>query len=203
MRCAAAAHAARMQRIPFTFLVTMHSHEFVQQLDVITADQWGAHLPAHVVEQLPAQGITVFGVTDDASDTVAFSARYGFGLEDCANTIVIRYKKDGGEHYAALVSLGSRRLDVNGAVKAVLGAQRLSFAQRETAVEHSRMEFGGITAFGLPQDWRILVDAAVMERMQIVMGAGVRAAKLLLSPEVLRQWPRCEVAELTLPLSAE
>jgi prolyl-tRNA editing enzyme YbaK/EbsC (Cys-tRNA(Pro) deacylase) len=177
----------------------MHSHEFAQQLDVIAIDQWSAHLPAHVIEQLPTQGVTVFAVTDDASDTAAFSERYGFGLEDCANTIVVRYKKDGGEHYAALVSLGSLRLDINGAVKAALGAQRLSFAKREAAVEHSQMEFGGITAFGLPADWRVLVDAAVMERAQIVMGAGVRAAKLLLSPDVLRQWPRCEVAPMTLP----
>ncbi|REE22411.1 prolyl-tRNA editing enzyme YbaK/EbsC (Cys-tRNA(Pro) deacylase) [Paraburkholderia sp. BL27I4N3] len=177
----------------------MHSHELVQRLDVIAAEQLDAHLPAHVVEQLPAQGVTVFSVTDDASDTAAFSARYGFGLEDCANTIVIRYKKEGGEHYAAVVSLGSLRLDINGAVKAALGAQRLSFAKREAAVEHSGMEFGGITAFGLPDDWRILVDAAVMERTQIVMGAGVRAAKLLLAPDVLRQWSRCEVASLTLP----
>jgi prolyl-tRNA editing enzyme YbaK/EbsC (Cys-tRNA(Pro) deacylase) len=177
----------------------MHSHELVQQLDVIAKDQLDAHLPAHVTAQLPAAGVTVFSVTDDASDTAEFSTRYGFGLEDCANTIVVRYKKEGTEHYAALVSLGSRRLDINGAVKAALGAQRLSFAKKEAAVEHSGMEFGGITAFGLPADWRILVDAAVMERAQIVMGAGVRAAKLLLAPDVLRQWPRCEVAALTLP----
>jgi prolyl-tRNA editing enzyme YbaK/EbsC (Cys-tRNA(Pro) deacylase) len=177
----------------------MHSHEALTQLDVIPTEELAAHLPAHVLAQLPPQGVTVFSVTDDASDTAAFSARYGFGLEDCANTIVVRYKKDGGEHYAALVSLGSLRLDVNGAVKAALGAQRLSFAKREVAVELSAMEFGGITTFGLPADWRILVDAAVMERAQIVMGAGIRAAKLLLAPEVLRQWPRCEVADLTLP----
>jgi prolyl-tRNA editing enzyme YbaK/EbsC (Cys-tRNA(Pro) deacylase) len=179
----------------------MHSHEPVKQLDIIPTEQLSAHLPAHVVANLPAEGVTVFAVSDDASDTAAFSARYGFGLEDCANTIVVRYKRDGAEHYAALVSLGSLRLDINGAVKAALGAQRLSFAKREAAVEHSGMEFGGITAFGLPADWRVLVDAAVMERAQIVMGAGVRAAKLLLAPAVLQQWPRCEVASLA--LSAE
>jgi len=179
--------------------IAMHSHELVKQLDLIPAEQLSAHLPAHVVENLPAQGVSVFAVSDDASDTAEFSARYGFGLEDCANTIVIRYKKEGAEHYAALVSLGSLRLDINGAVKAALGAQRLSFAKREAAVEHSGMEFGGITVFGLPADWRVLVDAAVMERAQIVMGAGVRAAKLLLAPEVLQQWPRCEVASLALP----
>jgi prolyl-tRNA editing enzyme YbaK/EbsC (Cys-tRNA(Pro) deacylase) len=112
---------------------------------------------------------------------------------------VIRYKKDGTEQYASIVTLGSLRLDINGAVKAHLGAQRLSFAKREVAVEHSGMEFGGITAFGVPDDWRILVDAAVMEREQVVMGAGVRAAKLLLAPAVLRSLRNCEIAPLTLP----
>src|SRR6202012_570919 len=130
-----AARAVRMQRVPLTFLPTMHSHEFAQQLDVIAIEQWSAHLPAHVVEQLPAQGVTVFAVTDDASDTAAFSERYGFGLEDCANTIVVRYKKDGTEQYASIVTLGSLRLDINGAVKAHLGAQRVSFAKRGGAGE--------------------------------------------------------------------
>ncbi|CAB3686705.1 YbaK/EbsC family protein [Paraburkholderia rhynchosiae] len=176
----------------------MHSHEPIKQLDVIPAEDLAACLPAHVLAQLPSPGVTVFAVTDDASDTAAFSARYGFGLADCANTIVVRYRKDGGEHHAALISLGSLRLDINGAVKAALGAQRLSFARREDAVELSGMELSGITAFGLPPDWRVLVDAAVMERAQIVMGAGIRAAKLLLAPDVLRQWPRCEVANMTL-----
>ena len=176
----------------------MHSHESLQKLDIIETDQLADHLPAQVIAHLPSSGVVVFAVSDDASDTAAFSDRYGFGLEDCANTIVIRYKKDGGEHYAAIVTLGSLRLDINGALKAQLGAQRLSFAKREVAVEHSGMEFGGITAFGVPDDWRILVDAAVMEREQVVMGAGVRVAKLLLSPAVLRGLPNCEVARLTL-----
>jgi prolyl-tRNA editing enzyme YbaK/EbsC (Cys-tRNA(Pro) deacylase) len=177
----------------------MHSHESFRQLDIVPSGQLEVHLPAHVVAHLPANEVIVFTVTDDASDTAAFSARYGFGLEDCANTIVIKYKKDGTEQYAAIVTLGSLRLDINGAVKAHLGAQRLSFAKREVAVEHSGMEFGGITAFGVPEDWRILVDAAVMERTQVVMGAGVRSAKLLLSPAVLRSLKNCEVAALTLP----
>jgi prolyl-tRNA editing enzyme YbaK/EbsC (Cys-tRNA(Pro) deacylase) len=179
----------------------MSSQELSGNLDLIPFDQLAHYLPAHVVAALPPQGVTVFAVTDDASDTAAFSERYGFGLEDCANTIVISYKKDGAEQYAAIVSLGSLRLDVNGAVKAHLGARRPSFAKRELAVEHSGMEFGGITAFGLPEDWRILVDEAVMARSQIVMGAGTRAAKLLLAPALLRQIPQCEVASLTLPAS--
>ena len=180
----------------------MLSHEPLQKLDIIAPEQIGAHLPEHVCALIEGREIVVFSVTDDASDTADFSARYGFPMEDCANTIVVKYKKDGGEHLAAIVTLGSLRLDVNGAVKAVLGAKRISFAQREIATQESAMEFGGITAFGLPASWRILVDAAVMQRRQVVMGAGVRAAKLLLAPSVLEQLENLEVAQLTLPSDA-
>ncbi|MPW16418.1 hypothetical protein GCT13_05595 [Paraburkholderia sp. CNPSo 3157] len=177
----------------------MLSHEPLQKLDIIAPEQIDAHLPAHIAASIAGRDIVVFSVTDDASDTADFSARYGFPMEDCANTIVVRYKKDGGEHLAALVTLGSLRLDVNGAVKTALGAKRISFAQREVATEQSAMEFGGITAFGLPAGWRILVDAAVIERQQVVMGAGIRKAKLLLAPAVLEQLDTVEIAQLTLP----
>jgi prolyl-tRNA editing enzyme YbaK/EbsC (Cys-tRNA(Pro) deacylase) len=159
--------------------------------DLLAAGDLAGVLPEHVIAGLPAEGVGVFRVDDDASDTAAFSARYGFGLEDCANTIVLRFKKGGAEHFAAVVSLGSQRLDINGAVKAALGAQRVSFAKREEAVERSAMEFGGITAFGLPADWPVLVDEAVMARAQVVMGAGIRQAKLLLAPELCAAWLRC------------
>lgn len=166
------------------------------RLDIVADAQREHHVPRNVMARLPAQGVTVFTVDDDASDTAQFSERYGFGLEDCANTLVLRYRRDGAEHHAAVVTLGSRRLDVNGAVKARLGAQRLSFAKREQAVELTGMEFGGITAFGVPADWIVLVDSAVMARERVVMGAGVRATKLLLAPALLEQLPNVDIAPL-------
>jgi prolyl-tRNA editing enzyme YbaK/EbsC (Cys-tRNA(Pro) deacylase) len=174
--------------------------DLLQRLDVLPAAALGAHLPARVLAALPPAGVTVFRVDDDASDTAQFGERYGFGLEDCANTIVLRYRKGGEDRHAALVTLGSRRLDVNGAVKERLGAQRLSFAKREVATELTGMEFGGITAFGLPADWVVLVDAAVMAREQVVMGAGVRIMKLLLRPPLLASLPGVEVASIAVDL---
>jgi len=173
-------------------------NELVQRLDIVPDAQRSQYLPVKVLTRLPIQDVIVFAVDDDASDTARFSERYGFDLEDCANTIVLRYKKAGVERYAAVVTLGSRRLDVNGAVKERLGAQRLSFAKREVATELTGMEFGGITAFGVPDDWAILVDSAVMVRPKVVMGAGVRLVKLLLPPTLLAQLPNVDVAPLTL-----
>lgn len=165
---------------------------------IVAPEQHALHLPERVRAALPASGVTVFTVPDDASDTGAFTARFGFDLDDCANTIVLRYRVGGVDRFAGVVSLGSRRLDVNGAVRAHLGAKKVSFADRDAATALTGMEFGGITAFGLPPDWRVLVDAAVMERSEIVMGAGLRAAKLLLSPGILATLPAVEVAPLTL-----
>lgn len=170
--------------------------EPLRNLEVVPEAEYGRYLPETVVAELTGKNMTVFLVDDHASDTAQFSERYGFGLEDCANTIVLRYRKEGADHHAAIVTLGSRRLDINGAVKAELGAQRLSFAKREAAVELTGMEFGGITAFGAPKDWLVLVDEAVMQREQVVMGAGVRAAKLLLAPTVLTHLPNVKIAAL-------
>ncbi|MCS7839311.1 YbaK/EbsC family protein [Pseudomonas aeruginosa] len=173
--------------------------EYTQRhrLDAVAPADYHRHLPEQVARGLPSAELVVFRVADEHSDTAAFSARYGFGLEDCANTLVLRYQRDGAEGYAAVVNLGSRRLDVNGAVKALLGARRLSFAAREVATELTGMQFGGITAFGLPEGMPLLVDAAVFERPLVVMGAGVRETKLLLSPALLKDLPGVVVAELS------
>lgn len=177
----------------------MYISEFAQrfQFDVVPTELHPDYLPARIASQMQGQDIIAFTVNDEDSDTAQFSTRYGFGLEDCANTIVLRYKKDGTEQHAAVVTLGSRRLDINGRVKEYLGAKRLSFAKIEVAVEMTGMEFGGITALGLPNDIRILIDTAVMERKFVVMGAGVRKTKLLLAPALLDQLLAVEVASLT------
>lgn len=167
------------------------------RFDAIEVNDRGKHLPAAVAAALPEEDVVVFLVADEDSDTAAFSLRYGFSLEDCANTIVIRYTKDRMEQYAAIVTLGSRRLDVNGAVRELLGAKRLSFAKREVATEITGMEFGGITAFGLPGDMRVLIDAEVMKRQFVVVGAGCRETKILLAPAVLAKLPNGVAAPLT------
>lgn len=168
-----------------------------EEPEFVEVPQWAALLPAAVCTELAGRAVRVFSVDPQASDTAVFSERYGFGLEDCANTIMLRIKIGGTQQLAAVVGLGSRRLDINGAVKAALGAQRISFAPSADAAAYTQMEFGGITAFGLPAGCRVLVDSAVLQRPRIVMGAGVRAAKLLLAPAVLLMLPSVTVAPLS------
>jgi prolyl-tRNA editing enzyme YbaK/EbsC (Cys-tRNA(Pro) deacylase) len=55
------------------------------------------------------------------------------------------------------------------------------------------MLVGGVAPFGLPEAVPVLVDAAVMERPEIVLGGGGRDTKLRLAPGELRKLPGLQV----------
>jgi prolyl-tRNA editing enzyme YbaK/EbsC (Cys-tRNA(Pro) deacylase) len=57
------------------------------------------------------------------------------------------------------------------------------------------MEYGGITPIGLPEDWPILVDAAVAAAPEVVIGSGVRASKLFLPGRSLLALAGAELVE--------
>lgn len=118
------------------------------------------------------------------ADTAAFCAAYGFALEDSANTILVVGKAT-PPVYAACLVLATHRLDVNHAVRDRLGTRKASFASPEETRAVTGHEIGGVTAFGLPSDLPILVDAAVMARPRIVLGGGSRAWKVLAAPSIL------------------
>ena len=57
------------------------------------------------------------------------------------------------------------------------------------------MEYGGITPIGLPPGWPILIDAAVAEAGEVVIGSGIRGSKLFLPASSLAALPDAEVIE--------
>ena len=70
------------------------------------------------------------------------------------------------------------RADVNKTVRKHLGLRKISFAAMDDAVSQTSMEFGGITAIGLPDGWPVLVDAAVIAQPWLVIGSGLRRSKI-------------------------
>ena len=120
----------------------------------------------------------------EAADTAVFCERYGVAPDDTANTILVAIKRE-PRRYAACVVLATTRLDVNHALREVLGEKRLSFANAEETVAVTGMLVGGVTPFGLPGAVPVLVDAAVMQRPEIVLGGGGRDTKLRLAPTEL------------------
>jgi prolyl-tRNA editing enzyme YbaK/EbsC (Cys-tRNA(Pro) deacylase) len=118
------------------------------------------------------------------ADTAQFCEAYGYALEDSANCVVVIGKAD-LPLYAACVVLATTRLDVNGVVRRRLGTRRASFAPAEDVVAATGMAIGGVTPLALPDGLPLWVDARVMERDRVVLGAGSRNAKVLAPPAIL------------------
>jgi prolyl-tRNA editing enzyme YbaK/EbsC (Cys-tRNA(Pro) deacylase) len=153
-------------------------------------------LVERVVRVLEAAGVDYERRACDPalSDTRDYCAHYGYALEDSANTILVK-AKNGVLPYVACVLLGHTRLDANQVLRKRLQARKVSFASPEETRDITGMELGGVTAFGLPDTLPLWVDAAVMQRQQIILGSGERASKIFTPPDSLLRLPGSEVVE--------
>ena len=118
------------------------------------------------------------------ADTAAFCEAYGYSTDDSANTIIVVGKGEVPRPVACIV-LASSRLDVNGVVRRRLEVRKASFASADETMQLTGMEIGGVTAFALPEDLPIWIDAAVMARQRIILGGGSRSIKVLTPPSTL------------------
>jgi prolyl-tRNA editing enzyme YbaK/EbsC (Cys-tRNA(Pro) deacylase) len=130
------------------------------------------------------------------ADTAALCDAYGVDLAVSANCVVVAGTRAGATRYAACVVLATTRADVNGVVRKRLDVRKASFAPMEDAVELTGMEYGGITPVGLPGEWLLLVDRAVVATPEVVVGSGLRRSKLVLPGHALADLPGAQVLDL-------
>jgi prolyl-tRNA editing enzyme YbaK/EbsC (Cys-tRNA(Pro) deacylase) len=130
--------------------------------------------------------VGVAEIDPDLADTAQFCAAYSSPLERSANCVVVAGRRG---------VLATTRADVNGLVRKRLNARKASFAPMDDAVELTGMEYGGITAIGLPEGWPLLVDTAVAAAPAVVIGSGIRGSKLALPGELAARLPAAEVVE--------
>ena len=136
-----------------------------------------------------AGDVQVAAIDPDLADTAAFCAAYDVPPEASANCVVVVGKRGEVVRYAACVVLATTRADVNGVVRRHLDVRKASFGPREDVVQATAMEYGGITPVGLPADWPVLVDAAVLAQPLVVIGSGLRRSKLVLPGAALAELP--------------
>jgi prolyl-tRNA editing enzyme YbaK/EbsC (Cys-tRNA(Pro) deacylase) len=129
------------------------------------------------------------------ADTAAFCDRYDVALDVSANCVVIAARRGDSARMAACVVLATTRADVNNVVRRHLDARKASFAAMDDAVAETGMEYGGITPVGLPVDWPVLVDPAVIAAGDVVIGSGLRRSKLILPGAALAEVPGAAVVE--------
>lgn len=140
-----------------------------------------------------ADVVEVAEIDPDLADTAAFCARYDVAPEVSANCVVVQGRRADAATLAACVVLATMRADVNGVIRRRLAARKASFAAMDVAVAETGMEYGGITPVGLPTEWPVFVDRAVVTAGVVVIGSGVRRSKLALPGAVLAELPGAEV----------
>ena len=151
-------------------------------------------IEARVRQTLEALGVPYeLMVIDPAhADTAAFCAQYGASMEHSLNTIIVGSKKE-PRQYAACVVKATTRLDVNHAVRKLMGVSRLSFATAEETRALTGMMIGGVTVFALPEGMPIYVDDALMSCPYVILGGGSRSSKIKIAPEVFTRLPGAQV----------
>ena len=148
-----------------------------------------------------AARVEVAEIDPELADTAAFCESYGVAPEDSANCVVVAAKRGGETRYAACLVLATTRADVNGLVRRHLDARKASFAPVGAVLAATGMAYGGITPIGLPEDWPVLVDAAVAANPRVVVGSGIRGSKLWIPGALLAGLPGAEVVPgLGLPI---
>ncbi len=147
------------------------------------------------LDPVDAALVGVAEIDPDLADTAAFCAAYSSPLDASANCVVVAGRRGEEIRYAACLVLATTRADVNGLVRKRLNARKASFAPMDDAVAITGMEYGGITPVGVPEDWPVLVDAAVAAAPAVVIGSGIRGSKLALPGELAARLPGAEVVE--------
>ena len=143
-------------------------------------------IEARVAAVLDGLGVPyeVVRIDPGFADTAAFCDKYGFPPEQSGNTIIVGSKKEPRQFSACLV-LATTRLDVNHAVRSLMGVSRLSFATAEDTRALTGMMIGGVTVLALPADMPIYVDDRIMALPWVILGGGSRSTKIKVSPEAL------------------
>ncbi|MFM9371116.1 YbaK/EbsC family protein [Streptomyces sp. Da 82-17] len=152
---------------------------------------------------VPAEQFVYVDTDPEIADTAVFVEHHGAELLDrSANCVVVAGKRGGETSLAACVVLSGTRVDVNGVVRRQLGARKASFAPMDTATGETGMEYGGITPIGLPEEWPLLVDAAVVDVPYVLIGSGRRRGKLIVPGKAFAELPGAVVIEgLGIPAS--
>ncbi len=178
--------------MPWTATGSLIAHAALQHPSLV-ATPVAAALPRLDAEA--AASIGVAEIDPELADTAAFCEKYGVAPDASANCGVVKGRRGGEVRFAACMVLATARADVNGVVRRRLDVRSASFAPMDEAVTLTGMEYGGITPIGLPADWPILVDAAVAEAAEVVIGGGVRRSKLFLPGRALLSLPGAELVE--------
>lgn len=135
------------------------------------------------------QVITRHGPVDSLAEAAALR---GVRPADIIKTMVIRR---GADDYLFVLVPGDREFNWP-KLRALLGVQRLSMPDAQTALEVTGYERGTITPFGARHAWPVIADASITGR-RISMGAGEPGVSISLDADSMVAALNATVADIS------
>src|SRR5205823_13464925 len=131
------------------------------------------------------------------ADTDVFCANYNIPRQNAANTILVASKSE-PQQYSACLVLATTKLDVNHAVRRLMGIKRLSFASADETKAVTGQLIGGVTVFGLPDAIPLYIDSRIMAADYVIVGGGNRTTKIKVAPSELHRIPQSKTSEIAI-----
>lgn len=112
-----------------------------------------------------------------------------------ANCLIVEAKRRNEKSYCACLAPVGFKMDLGGLVRRHLGARVVSMAPLDVVLSATQMEHGSVTPIGLPQDWKILLDASFANHPLLIVGGGLKKSKLRISFAAMMEIPNLSVLE--------
>lgn len=123
-----------------------------------------------------------------------FCQTYGVSPDDGANCVILEAKRGDRSWYVATLVPVGHRMDIGGAIRRLVNARKTGVASLEHVLEVTDMEYGSITAIGLPEDWTVLIDESIARREFVFLGSGRANSKLRVPGKIFND-PRFTLVE--------
>ena len=153
------------------------------------------HLPPHQYldeREIPYQKLAFPPTTEKGAASVART----LGYEESQMVKTLVFEADTGER--VLVMLGGDQNAVSGHLKRAIGSCNVRLASAEAVIEATGYEIGSIPPFHWqPPGFRSFIDASLMEKEALGVGAGVWGHEIMIAPENLVKASGAAVVNLT------
>ncbi|MFA5603114.1 MAG: YbaK/EbsC family protein, partial [Bacilli bacterium] len=151
-----------------------------------------------IINKLPKEEIESFLVAE-------IDPKYINGIDVCEKynvnpkcggncLIVDGIRGDNKTRVALLVPVGYR-YDMNGVVRKQINARMVSVAPLEEVLKETKMEYGSIGPIGLPSNYLIYVDSLLLNKDRIIVGSGIKKAKLSIPTSIFKSLPNVIVLD--------
>lgn len=121
--------------------------------------------------------------------------KYQIDITKGANCLIVNGIRGKNKTYAACLVPVGYRYDMSGVVRKAINARQVSVAPLDFVLSKTQMEYGSITPIGLPNDWLLFIDPAVLKHDHIIVGGGLVKSKLCIPSSALLNIPNATVLD--------